>query len=617
MKHESLLLLHRKIGRDASRGHLSLLALLFLCSFSAISNAGLLDRLGRTAGEVANTARKIPHWATKIASDVQAAQRKGAGLATRHAILTVRDGRLFLLTHQDGGRYVFHELEKGASVDDVLLAQSTDLIIPESQADALIRLSDDVPARKRYVLTEEGGELIEFQTTNSVGKSALTLHLAGDVKIDVPDPSTLSATLQVLMAKLHRENIRLVSMFHPDEVHILKWLDDAAGDTHRIGGVAESGDFLERIAGAKNRLVVIVGHVEPPDLVVRAPDGSVSQRVAIADIETRLSQHGNSALFLGCGATKMGVSGFNQCVNVSDVANGLKALRHTENFAALLRSIGASADGLVVRSKLIEARRIALVAQRRRDRLDENLDRSWYLARLTTNVQEKRASLSTANTPEVSPLVGFFIALLVPVLAPWFIGLVFGFFSLRQEWRDYKNVYPIQVGALSSSLRRAAFRLVRWISFFFLVPFVIGASYMMMLLGAVFAFVIGVKSTTVFIALFGPFLFAWLVTQWSGPFGTIRNEWRNLLSGLFIPALLSPYDPFAESGAESVDWSIDIVGAVIAAIIGLLWAACAVYVSRRFKLKPDDYPARLVLGGYFRLLRFLSNRTQRVAAPSP
>lgn len=537
-------------------------------------------------------------------------------LPERHVILRfdadsvtirVHSGQSEYQTFVTQDRHVLVELWRDASVGEML--------IPESDlAHVSAWLPDDGTVR-RFRVAGESDSVTDGWASSNRGRARVAVRLSEHIEYDVTAGGKIEGARKLMEVPFTRGNLRVVSLFDDRDVDILRALDDAAGDTHRIVPDV-STDALANIAEeAKRGVVAIVGHVEDGAFVVRAPDGSIRSKVALADVENVLEAHEATGIFLGCATAAAGVTGLPHCVNALDVARGLNGTRSARTYGDVLDRIAESSGGLVMESKFVDGALHGFDARRRRDLIDARLDRGWFAVRVTTSALSdvQFAATGTINARSLLAVVWRMPALFVL----WAIGMFVSVFVIRGEWRYFRDNFPVQASELSGSVRRAVVKAGRFLSFVVFTPMATGLELVLLLFAAFFLLGLALEGWTnaMWLALAGAVAQLVSAKQDKGWFRTAWSEWRSEVMigglGLFIGAVLFDRPilggPDGGPATRPSGW-IEEAGILLAS--GLVMAGF-IEVQRRWRVGVSLLPTYAVIRGVYSSARWLDRQSQR------
>jgi len=325
---------------------------------------------------LATPQRVEANWLVKLARMGEHVAQDGAGTAARTGARGLMRAEAIALTgtlsgdavYADmmGGRLILHAVKDGV---EATIDLSGDFV---SDLHTALRRVVGVGAQKFVALSDDtaralGHRLDEVTTQIEVrilrqglppmpllrlAQPGLGLRFFVQVSPGLVFPletRLTDAMVAVLAAKVRRDAIVVAPLFSRTDVGPFTVLAEATGD--RIMDITNLLDDPARWAGSlRDRLVVVVGHVEGDAFVIRSVGGTIERRVPIAGID-RLAQAGEANLVLTVGCNSFGAggsSGFLQPVTDLEVARSLRAALEARTNAEFLSRLGTPDNPLVV-----------------------------------------------------------------------------------------------------------------------------------------------------------------------------------------------------------------------------------------------------------------------------
>ncbi len=279
------------------------------------------------------------------------------------------------------------------------------------------------------------------------GKRVLRIESRKSVWVDSATEEAFHLGQEMLDHATPVHRVDLVSFFDAADVRISKGFSDAAGASHR----ALTGSDAEKLVGivgqGRNRVVMVVSHVEDGMAVVRTPAGKVTGTVPLEKLQAAADASDNTLVFLGCSTSRTPVGGFISPVRTDPIIQSVKSVWHDGQlvFGDFLSKLGQQGGGFVVNAAQAQSLRRSMTVR--------PLDTS---GRAATGLILSRGTVNQMSRDREFELEGRLIPF-IPM--PVQIMLIFsGFmllFGVREPWRSWVSFTGTSPGNLPAGLSKA------------------------------------------------------------------------------------------------------------------------------------------------------------------
>ena len=151
----------------------------------------------------------------------------------------------------------------------------------------------------------------------------------------------------VLQKSYSAYNTKVISLFDELDLSIVKKISSVSGELHiPTKDVLQYG--IEKIMKKqKGKTVFIISHIENNFLVIRHPDNSIIQKIAIEELNKLSKKNNISMILLGCKSSrKYGTSGYLDNVQVEKVTKNLEKALLSNNYLELFSVFSSSSTPL-------------------------------------------------------------------------------------------------------------------------------------------------------------------------------------------------------------------------------------------------------------------------------
>jgi hypothetical protein len=355
-------------------------------------------------------------------------------------------GQAFTLVINDDGMLQLTKWASGAAATTLVLRNGEDIA---RHAQDLIgkffvtpEVLTDHPDQLKMLLSSGQNE-IEIASTDISERATLELqpHLDGGSGLVVrkSDKLTFSPAAWEKRGLLEQpfmpdllKRLRVITLVARTDVVQRSAFRNAFGTL--VDFADDDASFAAALKKAKQRLVVVVSHVEESSLVVRGADGSVLMKQEISSAHQAIDGLDAIALFMGCNvACNVGASGPTTIIDAFDVIQGLRdgaqVATPMEFLTALAERVGSFHVDTDVLGRL---RAVSGAAPNLSDRIASGASttRVLFPSGLTAPVTFTDLALTILGLPLFLITFGW-IALL-------FIGM-----GPRTAWRTIKDTYAV------------------------------------------------------------------------------------------------------------------------------------------------------------------------------
>lgn len=279
------------------------------------------------------------------------------------------------------------------------------------------------------------------------GKRLLRIESRAGVWVDSATEEAFRLGQEMLDHATPVHRVDLVSFFDAADVRISRGFDHAAGASHRALTGSDADKLIAMVGQGRNRVVMVVSHVEDGLAVVRTPAGKVTGSVPLEKLQAAADASDNTLVFLGCSTSRTPVGGFISPVRTDPIIQSVKAVWHDGQlvFGDFLSKLGQQGGGFVVNAAQAQSLRRSMTVR--------PLDTS---GRAAAGLILSRGTVNQMSRDREFELEGRlvpFIPVSVQIILI-FSGLML-VFGIREPWRSWVSVAGTLPGNLPAGLSKA------------------------------------------------------------------------------------------------------------------------------------------------------------------
>lgn len=197
------------------------------------------------------------------------------------------------------------------------------------------------------------------------GTRVLRVEARSGIWIDSASEDALRLGLDMLDHATPVQRVDLLSFFDASDVRVAKGFDAAAGASHKALNGADADKMVKMVGEGRNRVIMIVSHVEDGKAVVRTPAGEVAGSVPLDALQAAADASDNTLVFLGCSTSRSPVGGFISPVRTDPIIQSVKSVWKDGQlvFGDLLSRLGQQGGGFVVNAAQAQSLRRSMLVQ--------------------------------------------------------------------------------------------------------------------------------------------------------------------------------------------------------------------------------------------------------------
>lgn len=335
----------------------------------------------------ANLIKAIVKALAKSADDAPEAARAArlagteaeqAAMAARHGPVWLDDvakgdddlaGKLVPVEVDDHGRILVGMQQRHIRTSEQLTRLTNDLggdsrlIMLEDDAfehkNSLINLLGDQPV---LIVEAKTGKVRVARFEKILGRSVLRVQERSGLWIDAVSKAEYEAAQAILDLRASAHQTDLFSFFDPLERDVQQGLARAAGASYRAFDGAAADAMVAEVGRGRNRVIVLVSHVEGGKAAVRSPSGQITGSISLEKLRAVADRSDNTLIFLGCSTSRTRVGGFIMPVRTDPIVSAIARTWHHGDFifGDFLASLGRQGEGFVVSAPQLSGLRRAL-----------------------------------------------------------------------------------------------------------------------------------------------------------------------------------------------------------------------------------------------------------------
>lgn len=377
---------------------------------------------------------------------VAGAAKTAGGVADRLGIAAARrGGAAAVLTEAGAMRVTTYAF--GAVALDIVITNSDDLSRLLASITGELLISPEVLSKHRTVLEaalawhpgkikllDDGDDILPLSVEPRGGLGTLVVNHNGRLTFSPEAWSRRGLLKQSIMADLAARLRIVVMVSRTDQVQRLAF-SERFGKKVRFAENHEQ--FLDAVSDAKNRFVIVVGHVEGEEFVVYDATGRVALREDVAAIQNRVADAESVALMMGCRvACTAPASGPVALIDALQTAEGLAAGVFAKTPMDFLTVLSLQAGPLHLDIDLYG--NLRAVSAKHVPMSD----------RIAQGVSVSRVFVSPNASPPIDPVDASFLFIKIVALSSftgWCLPLS-AFVGPRRLWREIKECYANFLG---------------------------------------------------------------------------------------------------------------------------------------------------------------------------
>lgn len=335
----------------------------------------------------------------------------------------------------------------GAAALDIVVTNIDDLSRLLTSIKGELLITPDVLSRHRAILEaatarypgkikllDDGDEIFPLSVVSRGGMDTLVVNRNDRITFSPEAWSRRGLLKQSIMADLVARMRIVVMASRTDQVQRLAF-SERFGNKVRFAENHEQ--FLDAVSDAKNRFVIVVGHVEGDEFVVYDAAGRVALREEVGAIQKRVADTESVALMMGCGVACTAPS--------SGPVALIDALQTAEGLAAGV-SVKTPMDFLTILSH--QAGPLHLDIDLYGNLRSVSASHVPTSDRIAQGVSVSRVFASPNASPPIDPVNATFsfikFATFFSVMG-WLLPLL-SFMGPRRVWREIKESYALFLG---------------------------------------------------------------------------------------------------------------------------------------------------------------------------
>jgi hypothetical protein len=430
------------------------LALLFSSMTAYASGVGLLEDLARIGEHLAPEAETVARLA-KAATATEAAKSAFRSLrsSANGAYLARTEEAILYLTAagEPMGKWSLNDASKVAQFAASRAGLHPEALFqlfvePDVFLDPTVAL-EQLPSNVIVGVVWPDGHISETRLAHIHGKIEHLVE-AKDSKtlfIDMRNQEARSAFADLQKRSFSKNDVNLLTLVDPKANRATAdALEDAARENGVRNTIASAADIESAVRASHRKLLLVVGHTEGLQFVVRAADNSELYSVGFDRLSSLARANDVTLISLGCGT---GPGGLLTDVQSLDIAVQLKHAFAAKSYLDFFSALGTQESPFVVTAEQINGSTL-LVARR--------LDERKAIA---------GAGIETATTLWIGS---------TPILAPPIVGLL---------TIGYDGVFLISLAGLGLSLATFSMKPLKWAFWVVVSPIILSAVLASLLAG--------------------------------------------------------------------------------------------------------------------------------------
>lgn len=437
----------------SQRRPLLLASFFFLCLVLALkpAHADRFKAIAEIFGKLAEDEAKLAGKAARA--------EQGAAESAWVADALKAEGQLqtdlLPLEFDDAGRVLDGTTRQAISSTDELVRLSrngqrdTKVIVQKSDAFAHGDELNNLIGDGEFLVVDTGSGTIHRARFERLanGRRVLRIESRTGVWVDAATEGAFRLGQEMLDHATPVHRVDLVSFFDPADVRISRGFSDAAGASHRALNGSDADKLIATVGQGRNRVIMVVSHVEDGVAVVRTPGGKVTGSVPLEKLQAAADASDNTLVFLGCSTSRTPVGGFISPVRTDPILQSVKSVWHDGQlvFGDFLSKLGQQGGGFVVNAAQAQSLRRTMTVR--------PLDTSGGAAAGLILTRGSVNQMSRDRELELEGRLFPFIPISVQIILI-FSGLML-LFGIREPWRSWVSVTGASPGNLPAGLSKA------------------------------------------------------------------------------------------------------------------------------------------------------------------
>ena len=361
----------------------------------------------------------------------------------RLAVLEAPEGRGYYLVAADGSRLDFYDDDSLLAHLDDMTRKGDDSVTPVFSEGDYFRLRHqlaDRPVSDSARVLLGNGDVVPVRRITGPKGPSLALEVRPNFFYEARTALEFDEFEAMLRVSFDVPDVQVVSLFDESDHRIRAALDGAAGEAHMDLTGLTTEEVLTRLGLLKRRIVVVVGHVEGEDFVIRGADGGVVARVPVAEMERIADEADASLILLGCDTVRVAMesSGLSAPVRDIAVAEALTRAMRADDYGGFLSGLATEAAPLLVRAPT--ARRHGRIMEAKRLGDAREINRLMQANVISVAIGGRSPAVVAERRSRIIPFVPVWVHVL------YVSGTLGSLFMIRSLWREWAALFPLLGG---------------------------------------------------------------------------------------------------------------------------------------------------------------------------
>lgn len=306
------------------------------------------------------------------------------------------------------------------------------------------------------------GEMAIAKQFLSNGKIEVGLELDSGVIYHGNSASALTNAIKFLNVNFDARDVSVLSLFSRDDFVANQRIAMAGKELHRNIASSSSENIINLVTSMRQKIIVVVGHVEGPDFVVRQADGTASLQLPINDLERAAINADASLILLGCNTSKYSAStGLLSTTKDTDVAKSISLALASADYGGFFSHLAGTEAPFLLRGHTLNGQGRLMIKRQMSER-HENQVTGVYVSTIIV------AGLSPAESAVLRSRYIFFIPNSFTVT--YFSGAILALMRVQSFWKNWRKLWPLAPSRANRPLIARIVISLKWILFLFLAP---------------------------------------------------------------------------------------------------------------------------------------------------